>query len=519
MAGAAALLGTEMLDAEALTRSEEIKEELARFDYVVVLMLENRSFDNMLGYLYQDDPAKPFNGVYGKQLCNPIPPFAERAYLQFVPVTQGVFPENPCPDPGEEYPRVNTQLFGTVNPLTNRTKGGLFMQPPWNLPEGAPVPLMNGFVYDYINNFELTVGRSPTFDEYKVVMECFAPNTVPVLSTLAKSFAVCDNWFCSVPTQTFANRSFFHSASSSGLLLNAPYADWIAMNKAETIFERLSKAGRNWRVYFDAEDVIPITGAIHYPRMQKYFSTHFARMDQFYSDVSSGKLPHYSFIEPRMFRDHNDQHPPAIVGNKLQHSSVLAGELLINHIYEAIRDSDSPTGNNFANTLLIITYDEHGGCYDHVPPPMAAPPVPGARPIQMGFRFDRLGVRVPAVLVSAHIPPGTVYNAQLDHTSVIKTMSLKWNLGSLTDRDRASEDFAPVLSLEKPRPREEWPVITPREFKPTTDTLQLPMNQLQTSIFQTAQKIAHSQGLNIPDVATIGAALFHMKRAIPGSKQ
>lgn len=519
MAGATALLGAEMLEQNALAQEidEQKRKNLAKFDYIVVLMLENRSFDNMLGYLYQDQPLRPFNGVYGKQLNNPIPDFADKAYLGVVPVMQGIFPENPCPDPGEEFPHVNTQLFGCVSPPQNRTKGALFMSPPYNLPQGPPVPLMAGFVYDYINNFESTVGRAPTFDEYKVIMECFAPDTVPVISTLARQFAVCDNWFCSVPTQTYANRSFFHAAQSAGLVLNAPYADWIAQNTGETIFERLASHGLNWRVYYDAEDVIPITGVIHYPRLSKYLSSSFLHMDRFYADVANGTLPRYSFIEPRMFRDHNDQHPPAIVGNTLQHSSVLAGEVLISSIYNAIRDSNSKTGNNYQNTLLIITYDEHGGCYDHVPPPVVASPDPAAPAGQMGFRFDRLGLRVPAILVSSYIEPGTVYSSPLHHNSLTKTMSLKWNLGSLTERDRTAPDFADVLARIKPRTRSEWPVCNPRTLEATTaegGTLLLPMNHLQSSIFQTVQQIAKSQGLTLPTVATIGEALYHMKKAL-----
>jgi phospholipase C len=517
LAGATALLGAEMFDSEAQAAGDNtLRANLSKFDYVVVLMLENRSFDNMLGYLYQDRPDKPFNGVYGKNLSNPIPVFAEKSYLGVVPVMQGVNPENPCPDPGEEYPHVNTQLFGSVNPLSNRTSAALFMKAPYNLPEGAEVPLMNGFVYDYINNFEATVGRSPAFDEYKVIMECFAPQTVPVISTLAKQFAVCDNWFCSVPSQTYTNRSFFHAATSSGLVLNAPYADWLVANNAETIFERMTKHGLNWKVYFDAEDVIPITAVIHYSRMQKLLSSNFYRMDRFYQDVATGNLPHYSFIEPRMFRDHNDQHPPAIVGNKLQHSSVLAGEILIHEIYEAIRNSNSAKGNNYKNTLFVITYDEHGGCYDHVPPPAVAPPDPARPAGQMEFQFNRLGMRVPAILISAYIEPGTVYRDNLHHNSLTRLMSLKWELGALTERDGTAPEFSSVFSRSTPRPQSEWPQTIPRPLeKPTADTLQLALNPLQNSLFQTVKHIAQQQGLNLPDVATIGEALFHMKRALP----
>src|SRR5262245_22490589 len=126
-------------------------------------------------------------------------------------------------------------------------------------------------------------------------------------------------------------------------------------------------------------------------------------------------------------------HPPTHALGHTFHSSVLAGELLIHQVYDAIRRSASRQGNNCQNTLLVITFDEHGGCYDHVAPPVAVPPDPH-RPVgQMGFRFDRLGVRVPTILVSAYIEPGTVLNTPLEHTSIIKTLSEKWALGHLTE--------------------------------------------------------------------------------------
>jgi phospholipase C len=124
--------------------------------------------------------------------------------------------DNPNPDPGEEYPHVSTQLFGTVNPDDNRYKSATAMSEPFNTPEPTPaIAPMNGFVADYINNFVRTEHRIPTYDEYRVIMQSYTPEAVPVISTLAREFAVCDRWFCDVPSQTFANRAFFHAASSA----------------------------------------------------------------------------------------------------------------------------------------------------------------------------------------------------------------------------------------------------------------------------------------------------------------
>lgn len=161
-------------------------------------------------------------------------------------------------------------------------------------------------------------------------------------------------------------------------------------------------------------------------------------MHSFFAVCSKGRLPSYAFLEPRFFFRPNDQHPPY---------GVAGGDELIRTVYEAVR-----RGPLWEKTLLCVTYDERGGCYDHVPPPAAAPPGDGAT-CKQGFRFDRLGVRVPTVLVSPWIEPGTVFRAArpLDHTSMIRTICRLWSLPSLTDRDRAAEDLGDVLIRSVPR--------------------------------------------------------------------
>lgn len=270
----------------ALGDRKNKKGNLENFEHVVVLMMENRSFDNLLGYLYEPGRvprSQAFEGVTGKELSNPIPPYADQAHRQVVPVAKGYVMHNPNPDPGEEYPHVNTQLYGTVLPEQNRYKQVREMAAPFNLPDPARLPApMAGFVTDYINNFQLTERRAPTYDQYKVIMDCYPPDAVPVISTLARQFAVCDHWHCDVPSQTFCNRSFLHAASSSGAVINASYAHWITENRAETIFNRMDSfkdKGLTWRVYFDKEDVLPGTGLIHYSRLRDHFDTHFLEMD------------------------------------------------------------------------------------------------------------------------------------------------------------------------------------------------------------------------------------------------
>src|SRR5262249_26501868 len=158
----------------------------------------------------------------------------------------------------------------------------------------------------------------------------------------------------------------------------------------------------------------------------------------------AGRLPAYSFIEPRMFFDHNDMHPPiasfefseadgetVAVGAR---SDVRAGEQLLHEVYTAIRNSAAPDGSNAMNTLLLVTFDEHGGTYAHVPRPPAQPLNPIAAP-EMGFGFDRLGVRVPAIAISAYTRAGTVIHDQMHHAAAIATLSRKHGLAPLTTRD------------------------------------------------------------------------------------
>src|SRR5262245_13365498 len=178
-----------------------------RMDHIVVVMFENRSFDNVLGYLYEPGEVKSFEGVAGRNLSNPIPDYAPDADREVVPVHPAENMDTPNPDPGEEYQHVNTQSFGTVSPPDNRFKLAEVMEAPFNAPDNPnPQPTMNGFVTDYINAFHAETGRIPQYNEYAQIMACYTPDKMPVLSTLAKGFACFDHWFCEVPSQTFTNR-------------------------------------------------------------------------------------------------------------------------------------------------------------------------------------------------------------------------------------------------------------------------------------------------------------------------
>ncbi len=440
-----------------------------RMDHIVVVMFENRSFDNLLGYLYAPGEVPSFDGVRGRNLTNPIPEYAPDADRGVVAVHPAENMGTPDPDPGEEYPHVSTQLYGTVDPGDNRFKDPDEMQAPYNAPsDPAREPTMDGFVTDYVNAFRAKMGRLPQYDEYAQIIGCHTPDQLPVLSTLAKGFACFDHWFCEVPSQTYTNRSFFHAATASGMVLNSPPGSFPLHNDAETIFDRLEVAKLSWRIYIDPIQLVSATGLIHSPRLAPYFATHFSSIGDFYEHARQGKLPAYAFIEPCMIPPHTDMHPPGTA--RLRRfflipppSPLLGGERLLANVYNAVRTASTPGGSNFQNTLLIVTFDEHGGTYDHVPPPRAPPPDPSAPVGQMGFKFDRSGVRIPTLAISAWIDSRTVVNQEFRSTSVIRTLRERWSLGRpLTQRDAAAADIAPILTRDTPRASEDWPDVKAR---------------------------------------------------------
>ncbi|MHA3724529.1 alkaline phosphatase family protein [Leucobacter sp. HY1910] len=458
------------------------------FDHLVVVMGENRSFDNLLGYLYT--PANPprdrkFAGLaYGKHE-NPAADGTLVAAHAYRGATDHIMGQ-PNPDPGEEYPHVNTQLFGRIDDH-NRGKAVAAMAPPYNAPSRGAAPTMDGFVLDYETDFEQQEGRKPTTAERDQIMGAFTPGMLPVLSTLAREFGVFDRWFCAVPSQTFCNRSFFHASTSHGFVTNqhnGGYKKWLDAAPTPTVFNRLEEAGRSWRIYFDKLQLISFTGVLHASVLEQYWNTeHFATMEQFHEDVTNGTLPDYAFIEPRMIYNHNDFHPP--VGRPHESdlgsediwngavSDVRAGEALIHEIYTAVRGSMSRTGSNYLNTAMLITFDEHGGTYDHVAPPEATPPNNDG-PGEMSFAFDRLGCRVPAILVSAHVERGSVFRKEMHHGSLAATLAERFQFKPLTRRDATAPNIAHALSRKTARHVADWPQTLPAYVPPNPEAAEHP---------------------------------------------
>jgi phospholipase C len=269
---------------------------------------------------------------------------------------------------------------------------------------------------------------------------------LPVLTALAHEFVVCDRWFSAMPGPTWPNRFFLHGASS-GDLDDSPsleqIAEWELFHGFAlphgTVFDRLRAASVCWRIY--AGDNFPQVRAlagIQESDLRPY--AHFA------ADLASGPYPAaYTFIEPDYghvtsdYRCGTSQHPL---------DDVTRGEQLIKCTYEAIRHSP-----RWETSLLIITWDEHGGFYDHVAPPAAVPPgdTPLRRHNRNGFTFNQYGPRVPAVVVSPLIPKNLIDGRVHDHTSIPATIETIFGIPALTARDSAANDLNAVVTLSRPR--------------------------------------------------------------------
>lgn len=395
--------------------------------HVVVLMLENRSFDHVLGGL-----AGSIAGLDGVA-------------------------------PGKPYRNIDA-LGGVV--VEQKPVARPVVSPTFDAPHDYKDAMDQirddnaGFVNSYVR-------RHPTSsqDDREQVMAYFAEDSLPVTHLLAKNFLVCNRWFSSLPGPTWPNRLFVHAGTSLGHVL-MPDADnpgeiarvWGTFNQ-DTIYDRLNEGGSagrplSWRIYHDG-----LPQSIILDRLKSAFPWRgYASIERFADDVQQeSTFPSYVFIEPRYAdgwfgRKASDQHPPA---------SMADGEALIAYVYNALRGSET-----WQSTLLVLTYDEHGGFYDHVVPPGAVPPDGNRFP----FGFDRLGVRVPAILISPWVRKGcddTVY----DHTSILRYLIEKHGLRPLGARTEASSDPRAVASFAaqiEARARTDTPpaVPVPREAIP-----------------------------------------------------
>ena len=399
---------------------------------VFVLMLENHSFDNIFA-------MSGIAGIAAATAGN------TNAYNGQTYPVQGGAPVTMPTDPGHEFLDVFEQLAGA---------GAVFNPNE----QYAPAIVNSGFASNYATT--TSEGSPPQPGDIGKIMACFTtPTQLPVIYQLATEFAICDRWFSSLPGPTWPNRYFVHGASSAGLdhsPTDTEMAEWDTIDGFQyphgSIYDALGKNGLKWRLYNDKKDSNSddpqsmLGGFAQVASLQGVHLTDVNPLSQFAADLQGNYPYHYTFIEPNYgdivnntYRGGSSQHPM---------DDVFGGESLIKTVYEAIRNS--PVWNS---SLLIVTYDEHGGFYDSVAPDPAAAPDDGAsvRFNKYGFNFRQLGVRVPAVVVSPLIPRGTVDHIVHDHSSIPATLEAQFGFGALTGRDQNANHVLHLLTLTAPR--------------------------------------------------------------------
>jgi phospholipase C len=390
----------------------------ARIKHIVVLMMENRSFDHMLGALKTKNPK--IEGL----TFNESNPDSNGAPVKVQPKAQ--FQGQLKYDPDHHFPGVDLQIFGGAQGLDR-------------------IPNMQGFVKSYFTQTN-DVGSSHD------IMNYFSPDQVPVLTELATEYAVFNGWFSSIPGPTTCNRAFAHYGTSFG---QVGMDIFYLLDPILSIYERMLKAGQTSKIYYYDQQ----SSTMEVVNLLKNQPQLFATFDQFLADCKSGSLPQYSFVEP-CYNDHpGDDGGQILASDQHPDHDVREGERFIAHVYNAIRYNAAL----WESTALLIVYDEHGGLYDHVPPPPCKPDGYVAKPtdteIGSPFVFDRLGVRVPAILVSPWIPRGTVVPGREDpangrifeHASIPATIVDQFipnfdQNNKRTDREKSAATFLDVLT-------------------------------------------------------------------------
>ncbi|MGZ6994087.1 MAG: alkaline phosphatase family protein [Acidimicrobiia bacterium] len=275
-------------------------------------------------------------------------------------------------------------------------------------------------------------GRNDGFVEAStaVAMGYWDEHDIPFYHGLASTFPLSDRWFGSVLAQTYPNRRFLMAGTAAGIVSTTVEALNAPPPPNGTIFDRFHVHGISWRNYFSdlPSAAIILKTLVDYP-------TNISKIDQFYADAAAGTLPSFSLVDPN-FDTESEENP-----QDLRHGEQMAAKVI-----NAVMHSPA-----WPKTLLIWTYDEHGGYYDHVPPPPAPrpddippdidvpPDLPGA--------YDRYSFRVPAVMVSPFARRNYVSHVVHDHTSVLKLVETKWNLGAMTYRDANADNLLDSLDL------------------------------------------------------------------------
>lgn len=366
--------------------------------HVIVLMMENRSFDHLLG-----DATKIYPVLEG------IPQTSNK-YRNVSSSSARVYEQknNAAAKIGKDVPHEHIEVLQQMGEHTSNPMGG--------------------FVDAYIQAAQFDEKKLADREQLQQVMSYFPfgdppeNDSLPALHTLARHFLICDHWFSSMPGPTWQNRFFIHSGTCKGhvkMPTRQTLLQDMHLYDQDTLYDRLSDAGKKWRIYHDGMPQSIVMSHMWLKYGISLFTDNYASMDDFFADVKGNAedFPAYTFIEPCYFGDQeNDQHPPSDIGH---------GDKLIADVYNAIRDNNAL----WQSTLLIITYDEHGGFYDHVLPPATIAPDEHVGE----YNFARLGVRVPTILVSPWVKKG-ICKTVFDHSSVLRYVCEKWQMPSLGKR-------------------------------------------------------------------------------------
>jgi phospholipase C len=486
---------------------------------IVVLMLENRSYDNVLGALYMNAAPPPgqwsLDGLTGNE-SNPDPNGGApiMVHSTSAPVMLGgsgaAYPPTclPIVDPGEPFNDMSQQYLSLSEP------------PSANSYE-TYIPTAPGLMQGFTSNYNAQLSSSEQATNVQDIMNYLTPEQLPVTAFLARNFGVCDEWFASAPTQTFANRTFALLAAPAveqpvhlitrkpdgppySYIDDAQYGTDVVGGKrvpSTSIFEQLdnvypsgmgSASAPNWRVYFHDYPIAALADpytfniALNGPNQNvaTFDATDFnGNTPPFLSNLPSGTfvsdavsgLPKFSLIEPRYNVqgssdsgtagdllpncDHPGKGAIAIPGITTSTPDApidaASGELLLMYVYNLLQASP-----NWATTLFIVTFDEPGGTFDHVAPPLATPPgsaFPAAKNegdlAANGFSWNVFGGRVPAIVISPLSAAGSTIRAPqpFDHTSIIATAWEAFSLTqgettSLTARDAAAPSLVPFCN-------------------------------------------------------------------------
>jgi phospholipase C len=488
---------------------------MGQIKHVVHVMLENRSFDAVLGWLY--DPTTLPDGKYFRGLA-----FEGGAKIGSIPTPSeastagknsgakgGAFRFSPhgVVDPSSKSQSVQAKIY---DPTSNSMPDSEIRQwahfPPENPGEPhehvsaqlyAPEPViwandpqMKGFSMDY-----MALHKDSKKISTDTIVTSLPQQLLPAITSLAQAYGVCDEWFASVPSQTWANRLFAYTASSSDIVNNEDAksgykgtARHLTQFSAPTIMEHMDYWHRatkrdqlavptvsdrlesewSWKVYSHQRGADMVHTLFYKLMSSEAAKDVYVPFETLASDAAAGLLPAYSIVEPLYLPAkvrgevllHNDHHPSELVeaGEAYFNRPPLwAADTLVLDIFEALFGPKADQAHAEA-TLLIITYDEHGGCYDHVTPPVAQNPHAGASAVtDANFAFQRYGVRVPAIFISPHIAPQTILHKPkdspfpFDHTSLIHSIRDRWQVHQqptppLTHRDAVAPTFWHVLS-------------------------------------------------------------------------